>query len=63
MARSGEDEPKYSSFWDCALHLKWTFADLASERRASSPRASLPSQMNILLEVAPAYVQVSVMLK
>lgn len=60
MAHSGKDEPKYSSFWDCALHLKWTFPDLASESRASA----LPPLLNeYIIRVTPAYVQVNVLLK
>lgn len=60
MAHSGEDEPKYSSFWDCALHLKWTFPDLASESRDSN----LPPLLNeYVIRVTPAYVQVNVLLK
>lgn len=58
MAHIGEDEPKYSSFWDCALHLKWTFPDLASESRASPP-----PQNEYISRVTPTYVQVNVMLK
>lgn len=64
MAHSGEDEPKYSSFWDCTLHLKWTFPDLASESRAS-PTCPWPPPLpnEYIIIVAPAYVQVSVILK
>ncbi len=64
MAHVGEDEPKYSSFWDCALHLKWTFPDLASESRASPTSPTLPPLPNeYISRVAPAYVQVNVVLK
>lgn len=59
MAHSGEDEPKYSSFWNCALHLKLTFPDLARESGASS--TTLPNER--IIRATRARVQVNVTLK
>lgn len=47
MAHSTEDQPKYSSFWDYVLHLKWTFPDLACEQKALPTSPTLPNEFII----------------